>query len=458
VRRFALALALLLPAAAAADETLVSSGPPDEKLDLVFLGDGYTAAEQNLFRDDVRRFTDHLFSQPPFSTYKDLFNVHRVDVASSQSGADDECAGVSATTAFDTGYRQSGGDCRLLFTASPAKVYAAAARAPGYDPGSGLVAVIVNSTAYGGAATAGGCVVVYRGDSGPEALAHELGHSFGLLADEYEQPGRIYAGGEPSFPNVTIQTDRSLLKWARWISPATPLPTAAPSMGPGLYEGGLVYQYGVFRPTFDSKMRSLNRPYDAVNEALLKARMDAWLPPSVAMTSPAAGARVSGRVTVSARGQDGVGLSRLEFLLDGRTAGGSAVTDRSSAEASWEWDSSGVGAGPHALTVRAVDTAGNATDRTAAVIVDGSGAVTPPSASVRRLLVLSPGLKDGVNDETSVDAEAEEVTIFDMAGRVVYAAPGGAAWDGEGTESGVYVARTKRTDGTTAYRTLMIVR
>jgi hypothetical protein len=45
--------------------TLLESGPPNEKVDLVILGEGYTAAEIPKFHADARRLVDRLFATDP---------------------------------------------------------------------------------------------------------------------------------------------------------------------------------------------------------------------------------------------------------------------------------------------------------------------------------------------------------------------------------------------------------
>ena len=45
-------------------------------------------------------------------------------------------------------------------------------------------------------------------------------------------------------------------------------------------------------------------------------------PPTVSLTAPAAGATVTGTVTVSANAADNVGVAGVRFLLDGATSRG----------------------------------------------------------------------------------------------------------------------------------------
>lgn len=87
-----LAVIWLLHAAPAAlaepVETIVGNGPSTHRVDIVVMGDGYTASELAKYRSDVQAFVDALFAVEPFKEYRSYFNVHRVDVTSNQSGAD----------------------------------------------------------------------------------------------------------------------------------------------------------------------------------------------------------------------------------------------------------------------------------------------------------------------------------------------------------------------------------
>src|SRR5690606_16103767 len=67
--------------------TVVQNGPSDELYDMVFLGDGYTAADQAQFDQDVIAVVDHFRNTPdkfPYGAYFGLYNVHSVFRASNQ--------------------------------------------------------------------------------------------------------------------------------------------------------------------------------------------------------------------------------------------------------------------------------------------------------------------------------------------------------------------------------------
>ena len=69
-----------------------------------------------------------------------------------------------------------------------------------------------------------------------------------------------------------MQTQRALIKWNIWIDSSTPIPTLTTLPGiPGLYEGAQYCDNGLFRPTYNSKMRSLGVPFEQINtEQLIK--------------------------------------------------------------------------------------------------------------------------------------------------------------------------------------------
>jgi len=78
--------------------------------------------------------------------------------------------------------------------------------------------------------------------------------------------------------------------------------------------------------------------------------------PSVAIIAPAAGATLSGTVTVSATASDNVGVGRVQFQLDGIDQGVAVTT----APYSILWNTTTTTNAAHALTAQAVDLVGNA--------------------------------------------------------------------------------------------------
>src|SRR6185503_9075311 len=92
--------------------------------------------------------------------------------------------------------------------------------------------------------------------------------------------------------------------------------------------------------------------------------------PAAAITSPAAGATVSGTISVAATASDsGSGVSRVEFLLDGAVQ--ATVT---TSPYGWSWNTTSATPGTHQLAARATDGAGNQTTSAAVSVTVSSGA------------------------------------------------------------------------------------
>jgi IgA Peptidase M64 len=272
-------------------ETIVDNGTAANRVDITILGDGYTEAEMQKYRDDVQALMTQFFNNDPFREYRNFFNVHRIDVISSQSGADhpEKFPAAFVDTALDATYNCNATERLICVNFSKVNTIVGNSVAPSQRD---IVFVIVNDPAYGG--SGGAIAVTSTHPDVLELILHELGHSFGLLTDEYggPPPPSCINTVEPSAANATRATDRALIKWNHWISPSTPLPTLSFFQGvPGLYQGAAYCDEGLYRPTFESKMRVLGRPYEQINTEQLVKRIynlvspiDAVEPSATALT------------------------------------------------------------------------------------------------------------------------------------------------------------------------------
>ena len=155
--RTAAALAMILIAAAVHAEpvtTLRLSGDPANRVDIVMVGDGYTAAEQSKYANDANAFLVAMFAQQPWAEYPPLMNVYRVDVVSAESGASHPERGVTRSTAFGASYNCGG--VQRLICVNVAMVNTVVGRSVSATQRD-LMIVIVNDTEYGGS---GGAVSV----------------------------------------------------------------------------------------------------------------------------------------------------------------------------------------------------------------------------------------------------------------------------------------------------------
>jgi hypothetical protein len=241
---------------------LMSFGPtnPANRIDFVFVGDGYTAAQLATYATQVTTVTNSFFNKVPYSTYRNYFQVHRVDVVSTDSGVDnDPSQGILKNTALDMKYWCNGTERLLCVNVN--KAYSFANNAPDVD----LVAALANSSMYGGAGypsnDLGTCAA--GNGSSVQIMQHEFGHALGNLADEYDYGGpATYTGAEPSDINASKLASAAMTaansKWTRWLGTNISSQDGLVST----FEGCAYSQFGVYRPSNNSLMRNLGRPFN----------------------------------------------------------------------------------------------------------------------------------------------------------------------------------------------------
>jgi len=273
--------------APAAYQTIINNGPNDNRVNMVFLGDGYTAPQlSTLYPTHINSMLSHFFNEgeDPYPRYKNFFNVHRIDLVSNESGADVPPLNIFRNTALDSTYYFDGSTDRLLYV-NEGKANTALNNGLA---GSGFTAdvkmVTVNDSRYGGG---GGTYAVYAGgnSSATEIALHENGHSFNKLADEYGGPG-TYTAAEPVELNVTKNSTGA--KWSQWLGYNDPKTGLV-----GAYQGGRYFDAGIYRPSSNSKMRSLGRPFDPIARekiildiyAIIDP-LDGWLSNTLPLNNP----------------------------------------------------------------------------------------------------------------------------------------------------------------------------
>ncbi|MBC7684811.1 MAG: peptidase M64, partial [Bdellovibrionales bacterium] len=203
------------------------NGPSSEKVDLLVMGDGYTAADMKKFEADVRRLADHLFTVSPFKERARDFNVWALAVPTQEPGVSRPSTGVHHASALGTRYDIFGSE-RYVLTLDNRALREIAQHAP-YE----FIEILVNNDTYGGGGIFGQFSTAAAGNDWAEYLfVHEFGHHFAGLADEYYTSDVAYAPAqgrmEPWEPNVTALRGPGTLKWKRHVKAGTPLPTPWP--------------------------------------------------------------------------------------------------------------------------------------------------------------------------------------------------------------------------------------
>jgi hypothetical protein len=132
-------------------------------------------------------------------------------------------------------------------------------------------------------------------------------------------------------------------------------------------------------------------------------------PPVVSITSPTNGSSISGTVTVVANATDNVGVTAVQFQLDGANFGTASV---SAPRYSVAWNTTSSANGPHRLSATASDAAGNKTVSSINVTVNNAGVSSAPPAPAISAVT--------ANSTTSSSATISWTTDVASTSQVVY--------------------------------------
>lgn len=239
------------------------AGDPGRKLDLLILGDGYTAAERGKFERDARRLVRVLFETSPFKERQRDINVWGLSPPAAQSGVSRPSQRIYRRSPIGATYDAFDSE-RYILTFENRTFREIASNAP-YD----AVEILTNTATYGG----GGIFGLYStvaADSvwAPYIFVHEFGHHMAALADEYYTSDVAYLPAEdriePWEPNVTALLDPAALKWKDLVAPGTPLPTPWPKEAFEKFAAGVQERR--------RRLRAENRP-ESEMDALFREQM-----------------------------------------------------------------------------------------------------------------------------------------------------------------------------------------
>lgn len=259
--------------------SILNNGNPNQKVDILFIAEGYTDAEMDKFRADAAKFSSYLFDVEPYKSRKSDFNIWAVESTSEESGTDIPHQNIWKKTVACSNFYTFEVDRYL--TAPDQKIISRIASNAPYD----AIYIIVNTDKYGG----GGIYNFYglsMSDHTAEAqvFVHEFGHSFAGLGDEYYDSSTTYEEfynlkTEPWEPNITTLVNFDS-KWKSMISKNTPQPTPNNSKYDktvGVFEGGGYMAKGIYRPYLDCRMKS-NTPKEfcPVCQAAISKMIDTY--------------------------------------------------------------------------------------------------------------------------------------------------------------------------------------
>lgn len=269
--------------------TRIHSATVGKGIDVVFVGDAFADKDQDLFNKYVKLGKEAFFTEEPFRSTKNRFNIYRIGSVSKNGIIAQEGGDTKFSAQFGQG-TYVGGDNNLVNSFVKASI-------PSVDLTKTIIFVIINKAKYAGTChmfsnNQAVCYVpLCRNENEyAQTLRHEgCGHGFGKLADEYfyDSMGRIpddevselkkWKGFAYGFhENVDLTSDPNTILWSKFIS------DSRYSGKVGVYEGGYTYPYGVYRPTDNSIMRYNTGGFNAPSrEAIYKKIMkfsegDAW--------------------------------------------------------------------------------------------------------------------------------------------------------------------------------------
>ncbi len=204
------------------------SGDPATRVDLLFLGEGYTKAQHAKCETDIRRLAEGIFTFSPFKERRQDFNLYAICAAAAESGVSRPSAGIHRQTLFGSTF-DAFGTQRYALSFDNRAIRTLASAAP-YD----ALAIVMNESAYGNGGIFGqfAAVSVDYPDAA-RVFIHEFGHHFAGLGDEYYFNANVAYESrtvrvEPWEPNITVLLDPGRLKWREMLAPGVPLPTPWP--------------------------------------------------------------------------------------------------------------------------------------------------------------------------------------------------------------------------------------
>lgn len=289
--------------------TFEENGHKDSSINVVIVAEGYTAGEKSKFETHIGSFVRAIFSDPVLANYRSYHNIYGVFVASNESGADDPNGGVYRDTYFDATYNTGGID-RLL-TANGIRANQVVNN---LLPEQDMIMISVNYNKYGGS---GGPISV-SAFSAPEIAAHEIGHSFVGLKDEYDYTANYtpYEG-----INATAKTSWGDIRWNSWIERSTPLPTPETQNYAdvvGIFEGANYKASGWYRPELNCRMKSNGVDLCAVCSEAWILRLYELIPPLKRTTHPSGTAVDLTRETLTVLPREPVNRSVIvEWFIEG---------------------------------------------------------------------------------------------------------------------------------------------
>ncbi len=254
-------------------------------INVVILGDGFIAEDMGTggkYDQIMREAMEHFFSEEPYKTYRNRFNVYYVNAISENTNVGD-----GASTIFKSLY---GSGTRI--TGDNDMIFEYAKKVPSITDLFNLTVInVLNDTKYAGTCSLYGggldasisyCPIANNdSETFRQVIIHEAsGHGFGKLFDEYSNSGTgtIPSNYVSNFEtqvswgwgaNTDLTDNPNNIKWSHFLN------NSSYDGLVGIYEGGYTFEKGVYRPTEYSIMKYNTGGFNAPSrEAIYKYIME----------------------------------------------------------------------------------------------------------------------------------------------------------------------------------------
>jgi hypothetical protein len=240
-------------------------------IDIVLMGDAYTDRQiaDSTYHKDMVYLYEQIFTEEPYKSFKEMFNVYYVNVVSYTEGYEKLSSALGGVF----------GEKTQIWGNNEGVIQYARCAISDERLDEAMIIVAMNSNRYAGTCYlydptysndnyGSGLSISYFPKGGDattfaQLLHHEaLGHGFAKLADEYanEENGVILPETKDlyqeqqsqwgRYKNVDFTSDSTQVLWSKLL-----FDDRYQYDGLGVFEGGLTYWTGVWRPTENSIMR-----------------------------------------------------------------------------------------------------------------------------------------------------------------------------------------------------------
>ncbi|KAA3662427.1 MAG: peptidase M64, partial [Calditrichaeota bacterium] len=155
---------------------VMNNGPAENKVDVLILGDGFTAGEMGEFERHCKELTEEMMHVEPFKAHKQDFNFWAINVPAAESGTNRPSNGTFRWSRIGATYDAFRSE-RYVLAFDNQRMREIAQYAP-YE----FLIILTNSETYGGGGIFGlYTTVAAKNEWRSYLMVHEFGHHFAAL-------------------------------------------------------------------------------------------------------------------------------------------------------------------------------------------------------------------------------------------------------------------------------------